>query len=320
MATLRSLGRMAVTDPEALANLYPEAASYVARHWAPGRLEARSKSIRSSQALCVSVLLTLRQRSAALRSEVCAAVCEEAGLAPLGAAPDIDAEVREHRRLLGEVGGGTPTALDGLLTTSLSVLTLESKFTEPEFGSCGQIKAKKVKPPDPRFDPANREKRFANCNGMHAVGSDQKWTTQGARKPCRLTVVDGKRQPRRYWDVAPHLFVPDILSTPQQCPWATDAYQLMRNLVFAREWAMTHQLEWFGFLVMLVDAAPHASELRQRVADLKMLLRPELHDRVGVISYEHLGSILLGHGEIDLADWVKTRLAEGLHRALPLES
>ena len=311
---------MAMTDPEALANLYPEAASYVARYWAPGRLEARSKSIRSSQALCVSVLLTLRQRPAALRSEICAAACEAGGLGPVGAAPDIDAEVREHRRLLGEMGGGTPTALDGLVTTSRGVLTLESKFTEPGFGSCGQIKAEKVKWPDPRFDPEAPDKRFANCNGMHAVGSDQKWTTQSARKPCRLTVIDGKRQPRRYWDVAPHVFVPDILSTPQRCPWSTDAYQLMRNFVFAREWAMTHRLECFGFLVVLVDAAPHASELRRRVADFKTLLRPELRDRVGVISYEELGSILFAHGEADLADWLETRLVRGLHRANPPRS
>jgi hypothetical protein len=94
-----------------------------------------------------------------------------------GGSADIDAEVRDHRKLLGEVGGGTPTALDGLLTTSRGVLTLESKFTEREFCSCGQVKAKKVKRPDPRFDPENPDKRFANCNGMHAVGSDQKWTT-----------------------------------------------------------------------------------------------------------------------------------------------
>jgi hypothetical protein len=169
---------MSVTEPEALANLYPEAASYVATHWAPGRLEARSKSIRSYQALCVSVLITLRQRSAENRSRICAAICAEAGLAPLETSPEIDAEVREHRGLLGEVGGGTPTALDGLLTTSCAVLTVESKFTEREFGGCGQIKPQKVKRPDPRFDPENPNERFANCTGMHAVGSDQKWTTQ----------------------------------------------------------------------------------------------------------------------------------------------
>lgn len=135
-----------------------------------------------------------------------------------------------------------------------------------------------------------------------------------------LTVADGKRHPRRYWDVAPHLFVPEILATPQRCPWATGAYQLMRNLAFAHEWARTHRLEWFGFLVALVDAAPHASELRRRVTAFKMLLRPELRDRVGIISYEHLGIILFAHGETELADWVKTRLADGLQRADALRS
>ena len=137
--------------------------------------------------------------------------------------PDIDAEVRELRALLGETGGGTPTALDGLIT-------------EREFGSCGQLKPNNVKPPDRRFDPEHPERRFANCTGMHAVGSDLKWTTQPAGARCRLTVPDGTRRPRHYWDVAPQLFLPPVLTTPQRCPFSTDAYQLMRNLAFAHEW------------------------------------------------------------------------------------
>src|SRR4051794_35695536 len=125
------------TDPGALANLYPEAAAYVAKHWAPGRLEARSKSIRSSQALCVSVWITLRQRSPDRRAAICEAICNEAGLMlPVRQPPAIDAEVREHHALLGESGGGTPTALDGLLTSGHAVVTIESKFTEREFGPC----------------------------------------------------------------------------------------------------------------------------------------------------------------------------------------
>lgn len=186
------------TDPEALANLYPEAAAYVGKHWRPGRLEARSRSIRSSQALCVSVLMTLCQRPPDRRAAICAAICREAGLAlPVQPPPDIDAEVREHHALLGEIGGGTPTALDGLTTSTRAVLTIESKFTEREFGSCGQVKPTQAKPPDPRFDHDHPKARFANCTGMHAVGSDQKPTTQAKNAPCRLTVLDGKRTPRR---------------------------------------------------------------------------------------------------------------------------
>jgi hypothetical protein len=301
------------TDPEALANLYPEAAAYVAEHWAPGRLEARSKSIRSSQALCVSVLITLRQRPPGPRAAICAAICNEAGLVmPMHAPPTIDAEIREYRELLGEIGGGTPTALDGLITSTQAVLTIESKFTEREFGSCGQIKPNKLKPADPRFDFKRPDKRLANCTGMHSAGSDEKRTTQPAGAACRLTVQDGKRRPRRYWDIAPHLFLPSVLATPQRCPFSTDTYQLMRNMAFAHEWAGEQRLNWFGFLVAIVDAAPKASELRARVAAFKKLLKTDVRDRAGIVSYERLADLLDGHQESDLASWVRTRLEAAL--------
>lgn len=73
-----------------------------------------------------------------------------------------------------------------------------------------------------------------------------------------------------------------------------------------------YELEWFGFLVALVDAAPHAADLRRRVADFKGLVLPEMRGRVGIISYEQLGTILFAHGETNLAQWVTTRLADGL--------
>jgi hypothetical protein len=155
---------------DALANLYPEAADYVANHWKPGRLEERSKAPHSSQALCVSVLITLRMRPAEHRTSILATAASRSGLhVPVGAPLDLDAEVREHHRLLGEVGGGTPTALDGLATSSEAVLTIESKFTEREFGACGQIKFGKVKETDARFDPNDPSKRFRNCTGDHAA-------------------------------------------------------------------------------------------------------------------------------------------------------
>lgn len=261
----------------------------------------------------MSVLITLRQRPPLKRAAVCAAIGNEAGLAlPVQPPPDIDAEVRTHSELLGEIGGGTPTAPDGLITSKHAVLTIESKFTEHEFGSCGQTKQSKVKPPDPRFDPNHPETRFANCTGMHAVGSDQKWTTQPARAACRLTVRDGKRTPRRYWEVAPSLFLPAVLTTPQPCPFSADAYQLMRNLAFAHAWAAKNGLTWFGFLVALVDAAPKSSKLRAAVAAFKERLKPDVRDRVGVVSYERLADLLERHDEGDLAAWVRARLAAAL--------
>ena len=301
------------TDPDALANLYPEAAAYVAASWAPGRLESRAKAVHSSQALCVSVLITLRQRPAEQRAAISAAICEQAGLVlPVESATEIDAEIRQHRALLGEVGGGTPTALDGLISSDASVLTIESKFTEREFGPCGQIKWAKVEPHDQRFDEAHPNRKFRNCTGWHAPGSDQKPTTSPQGAACRLTVKDGRRQPRRYWDVAPYLFEPAFLATPQKCPFATDAYQLMRNLAFAHEWAAEHKLPSYGFLVTLVDGAPKARELRQRVAAFRGLLKSDVRDRVGAVSYECIADVLDQYGEGPLANWVRKRLAAGL--------
>lgn len=55
------------------------------------------------------------------------------------------------------------------------------------------------------------------------------------RAACRLTVQDGARRARRYWEVAPSLFRPETLSVPRPCPFASDPYQLMRNLAFASQ-------------------------------------------------------------------------------------
>jgi hypothetical protein len=68
-------------DAEASANLYREEAEYVAANWKPGRLEARSKQPHSSQSLCVSLLITLRQRGANRRNSVVTAIAERGGLA-----------------------------------------------------------------------------------------------------------------------------------------------------------------------------------------------------------------------------------------------
>jgi hypothetical protein len=196
-----------VTDEQhaaALANLYPEAAARVNACWDRGRLEARAASPMSSQALCVSVFEPLAGRPAPHRRAVLNAICASAGLGtPVHGTARVEAEVRRHRSVLGEIGGGTPTALDALVTWDEGVLTVESKFNEPEFGSCGQLKPLRMKLDDPRYNPGFPELREANCSGHHAVGSDRKPTTSPLGAACRLTVKDGGRAPRRYWAVAP---------------------------------------------------------------------------------------------------------------------
>jgi hypothetical protein len=303
-----------VTDAEhqtALANLYPDAAARVDALWSRGRLESRAGRPHSSQALCVSVLETIASRAPHTRAALIQAIAAEAGLTvPVGHAVEVAAEVREHREVLGETGAGMPTSLDGLVHWSGGVLTIESKFCEVEFGACGQIKTAIVKPPDPRAKGRAAGRAAANCTGRHEVGSDTKPSTADLKAECRLTIADGRRAPRRYWEVAPYLFLPEILTTPRKCPFASDAFQLMRNVGFAHEWPRPPTGGWFGTLICLVDRSPHAADLRERVTRFRALLRPEFRTRVGMVSYERIADVLSAHGEAKLGAWVCQRIAD----------
>lgn len=295
----------------ALGNLYPDAAEHVAKHWTPGRLEARSARLHSSQALCVSVFETIGRRPPAKRDALFGALLDEAGLTPdVIEGSSVDTEVRQHGELLGEVGGGTPTALDGLLTWPAGVVTIESKFTEPGFEGCGQARPSRPNPKDPRYDPERPKRTFVNCSGDHAVGSDLKPATAHLGAPCRLTVPDGRRRPRRYWDVADKLLAAENVAVPRKpCPFAGSSYQLMRNIVFAHEWAARHELPYHGFLVTIVDAAPHSVTLRDQIAAFRNLLLAPTATRVGVLSYERIADLLDEHGDAGLASWVRNRIA-----------
>ena len=294
----------------ALANLYPEAAEYVAEHWALGRLEARAASRNSSQALCVSVFETIARRERKARDSLLNSLLTAAGiLARDTHDAAVSAEVRQHRELLNELGGGTPTALDGLITWATGVVTVESKFTEPTFERCGQTRPAKVTPKDARFDASDPTRRLPNCSGEHRVGSDLKPSTAKLEATCRLTVQDGRRTPRRYWDVAPSLFAPTIYHVPRSpCPFASSTYQLMRNLAFAHAWAGKHGLPDWSFLVMIVDASPKAQELRRQVRAFRDTLLPNVAPRVATLSYEQAANVLAARGETDLGAWIRNRI------------
>lgn len=273
-----------------------------------GRLERRAAQLHSSQALCVSLLETIAGRPSDVGAGLIQVIAVEAGLAPpLGHDVEVAAEVREHREVLGETGGGAPTSLDGLVRWSGGVLTIESKFCEAEFGTC-QVKTVIVKPPDARAKGLSIGRPVANCTGRHGMGSDTKPSTAHLNAACRLTIADGRRAPRRYWDVAPHLFLPEILVTPRRCPFASDAYQLMRNIAFARQWPSRPVDGWFGTLICIVDGSPYAVRLREHVERFRALLRPELRTRVGIVSYERIADVLCASGEANLARWVRQRI------------
>lgn len=305
---------MAITPEQrdaALANLYPEAVAAVAE-WAPGRLEARAAQPHSSQALCVSVFETIGRRLAPTRDAILNDLLTHAGITlDVVQEVEIETEVREHHSVLNEIGGGTPTALDGLVSWQSGVVTIESKFTEQEFGGCSQVRPSRVPASDERFNPGEPTKRFSNCTGRHEVGSDLKPTTQLLEAACRLTVRDRNRRPRLYWDLAPELFEPDVYALDQPCPFRGDPYQLMRNISFAYKWARDRDLPDFGFLVMLVDSAPASSKMRSAVEEFRGLLLPEHRERLGVISYERLADILEHQrGEKALAHWTRQRIAQ----------
>ena len=128
------------------------------------------------------------------------------------------------------------------------------------------------------------------------------------RAAARLYHTVAERAARRYWDVAPHLFLPEILATPRQCPFASDAYQLMRNVAFAHEWPSRPIDGWFGTLICLVDRSPHTAELRARVERFRSLLRPELRTRIGIVSYERIAEVLSANGEAKLGAWLRDRI------------
>jgi hypothetical protein len=274
-------------------NLYPGALPHVAS-WPAGRaLDSNAGSPISSQALCVSVFGALAGRPH--RGQITTAILAAAGLEPPtgSSRPLVDCEVRGQRVLLNEYGGPNATSPDALLTWPKAVLVVESKFTEP-LGRCSHAAR-------------------GDCSGDHAVGSDMKTGTDAA---CRLTVQDGSRTPRRYWEVGTEIFQPAALATPRRpCPFRDGGYQLMRSLCFSSALASETGASWFGLLVALTDGAGQAAHTRAELDAFLDLVRPELRSRVGVVSYERIAWILEGFGEEDLAVWLKAYLDRGLAAA-----
>jgi hypothetical protein len=270
--------------------LYEGALAHVAQ-WEKGRLEARSAVLHSSQTLCISVFGALDGHPKG--AEIIAAICEASGVVVPRSTPHIECEVRSHPDLLNEYGTSNPTSPDVLVRWPRYVLAVESKFRE-QLGHCGQVK---------KTDPA--------CSGRHEPGSDLRTKTDAA---CRLTIREGRRTPRLYWEVGKRVFQPEILAMPRSpCPFADGNYQLMRNMTFAAAYASKHGLADFGFIVAYVGAAPSAKKhTSQQVYVFKHMLLPELRDHFGAISYERISIIAREHGEERLSDWIDCRLRDGL--------
>ena len=282
-------------------NLFPGALPHV-KGWAKGRLEDRSEAIYSSQALCVSVFGAIA--SGPQRSQILQDVLREAGvgLHPEGE-PVVECEVRGRREVLKEYGGQNPTCPDVLVTWADALITVESKFTE-HLGGCSQTKPKTVKRDGAKL------KLPPACRGDHAPGSDTRTRTIAA---CRLTIPEGDRTPRLYWEVAATLFTAETLHIPRDpCPFRDGAYQLMRNVCFAAHLSQMQRQRQFGFLLTYVESAASAVETRRSFNDFQVMLLPEIRPRVGAISYEAIGRVLRRHHEEELASWLDRRIPDGI--------
>jgi hypothetical protein len=287
-----------MTQPDIEAWLYEGARHHVSG-WAKGRLEARSAVAYSSQTLCVSVFGALDGHPRA--AEILSAIGEAAGVELPKTEPSIVCEDRSHEDVLNERGGRSiPTSPDVLVRWQECVLTIESKFREG-LGPCGQTKAGKTK---------DGKKLPPPCTGDHAPGSDRKTGTDAA---CRLTIWDGRREPRLYWQVAERLFQPDVLAVPRRpCPFANGRYQLMRNIAFASEFARLNGLPRFGVIVAHVAGSPSAAHTDELVAEFTAMLLPEVRNRFGAVSYEKIAEIAAAHGDVHLAAWIGDRIRAGL--------
>jgi Restriction Endonuclease associating with ARP len=279
------------------------------REWEPGRLDANAHVLWSSQALCVSVFGSIAESPH--RDELVATILTEAGvgLGPSGSAT-LDCEVRNEWGLLRERGGKHPTCPDVLVSWPDAVMTIESKFTE-QLDGCGQLK------PSRRtfiVDGKPTRMRGAACSGNYEPRSDLT-RKMDADVSCRLTVAEGGREARRYWELAPRLFKPECIETPQRpCPFAR-TYQLMWNLSFAAAWAERGELSDFGLLLAYVGDAPNAAKSEALFRKFRGMLLPSVAERVGSITYERIAKVLGASGRPEdgrLRTWIAARLSEGL--------
>jgi hypothetical protein len=288
-------------------NLFPLALTDAER---AGRFDwhQHAASPRSSQALCVSALGSLRHEAfSTSRDEVLAALVGSAF-------PDwppeamtgwtIEIEKREPE-LLNELGGGTPSSLDALLTTSKAVVAVEAKFAADAaagFGGCGQ------------FHTSGKPRK---CAGFHGHGSDLMPQTQGSGVVCRLTIPDGRRTPRGYWEFGRRWFRPEVFAeqtASEVCPFRDGHFQPMRNFLFAAESAARQGKEHFGVLVLCSNRCD--GKLAGQVATFRDEILQEAHwSRVAMVHYERLIELLAAATTTaahELAAFLRGRIANVL--------
>ena len=194
---------------------------------------------------------------------------------------DVDVE-RECPELLSETGDGLqPTSIDVFLESEDAVVCIESKFASDAasgVGPCPQV--------------SGRHSRPGRCRGFHGRGSD----LAGTDAWCRLSIADGERPPRLYWELAKRCFTPDVFvqqSEDEKCPFY-EMYQLMRVFLFADQYALRHHKSHFAVLVMAPER--RATKLRRQITAFRPMLLLQLRERLQFASYESFVNALISVG------------------------
>lgn len=232
----------------------------------------------SSQAFCISVWGALAHPAA---NEARGIVHLLLGIEPGGLTPGLNLEYVD-RGLLNEYGG-IPTNLDAVLTYPGLIVTVESKLTEP-FGGCGQYKN-------------------GACGGRYETGSDRKTRTLS---PCRLSIPDGDRTARRYFEVMQQLATPEAIGEGRPCPFAGPGYQVMRNIAAAARLGEQHGTDWVAVFAFPASRQPDSVTALEGV---RQLLTPANASRVLILDYDRLAERLATIATLrQFADYMQSRL------------
>jgi hypothetical protein len=215
----------------------------------------------SSQAFCISIWGTFASPLGKAVRQITADILGDHMFASavVGATERIHLSLEdEDRGRLNEypAGLGTATNLNVLMRLSNITVAVESKLTET-LGSCGQVKKR-------------------SCSGIYGHGSDLKTQTSAA---CRLSVPDGRRQPRSYWEVMGRLNQ-EGYEFGQPCPFAGPTYQVMRVIASAAQ--ATHG-EWRA-----IFAYPDEKRTRSYVESVVRNLQPSNQRNVLHLDYRIL--------------------------------
>jgi hypothetical protein len=226
----------------------------------------------SSQVFCVSVFGTLRSLpdGSAILNRLFA---EKLLVIPPAEHWDLSFEYVDAD-VLGETGLGTPTNIDVYCVSPRAVVCIESKFlydAEEGFGGCGQFSK-------------------GDCAGFRGPKSDRK---TGTSTHCRLEMQDGKRNPRKYWQLGRAYFEDAVFQEQKvgdTCPLAASNYQLMRNFLFAATTA--GDAREFGVIAM-VPEKKEAKVKAQVQAFRNDVLSKLYRSRINVGTYDTLAAMLL---------------------------